>query len=355
MNFLEISPYVFGSDLTWYSVFMLFGAIITYIISDYLYKKEPDSEKCPDLMLNTLIIAFPAGLLGARIWYVLSEWDYYFNDPIEILKVWNGGLAIQGGVMLGVIVGAFYVVNKCRRCGISIKLTRLMDIVIPNILIAQVIGRWGNFFNREVYGECVDHLYALKNWWMLPEWLVNNMAGGSVNGVYVSCPPTQYAQPLFLYEGILNFCGFIIISIILRKFFTRRVDGTLAALYLVWYGAVRASIEGLRDEAFIMRWGNISQSLVTSIFFVIVGVSFIAFLYIKDIFTKKKINGIGTLEPSKVEEKREEAKVSENNNDVVAKHSVKTNTIDKNKETKESVEKKSAKTSKKKATKADEE
>jgi len=89
MNFLEISPYVFGSDLTWYSVFMLFGAIITYIISDYLYKKEPDSEKCPDLMLNTLIIAFPAGLLGARIWYVLSEWDYYFNDPIEILKVWN--------------------------------------------------------------------------------------------------------------------------------------------------------------------------------------------------------------------------------------------------------------------------
>ena len=118
MNFLAISPYVFGSNLTWYSVFMLFGAIVTYIISDYLYKKEPDSKKCPDLMLNTLIVAFPSGLLGARIWYVLSEWDYYFNDPIEILKVWNGGLAIQGGVMLGVLVGVTYVVNKCRKFGI---------------------------------------------------------------------------------------------------------------------------------------------------------------------------------------------------------------------------------------------
>ena len=194
-------------------------------------------------MLNTFLIAFPAGLVGARLWYVLSEWDFYFKSPIEILKVWNGGLAIQGGVMLGVITGVSYVIYKCRMHGMSLKATRLMDIVIPNILIAQVIGRWGNFFNREVYGECVDRLYALKNWWFLPNWLVDNMKGGVVEGVYVSCPPSQYAQPLFLYEGVLNFIGFILISLVLRRLFTKRVDGTLAALYLVWYGAVRVSLE----------------------------------------------------------------------------------------------------------------
>lgn len=289
MSFLDISPNVFGTSLTWYSVFILIGALVTYVISDYFYKKNPESKKCPDLMLNTLLLAFPAGLIGARIWYVLSEWDYYFNSPIEILKVWEGGLAIQGGVMLGVLVGSWYVVQKCRRLGMNLKLTTLMDYIIPNILIAQVIGRWGNFFNREVYGACVDHVYALKNWWMLPNWLVNNMAGGAVSGEYIACSVNQYAQPLFLYEGILNFVGFILISIVIRKLFTKRVDGTLSALYLVWYGVVRACLEGTRNEMFIMRWGNLSQSLITSIAFVVAGVAFIVYLYIRNYQNNKKV------------------------------------------------------------------
>ena len=109
MNFLEISPYVFGeSGLTWYSVFVLMGAILTLIISNYLYKKDPESKKCPDLIFNTFLVGFPMGLVGARIWFVLSELEWYLDYPLEILMVWEGGLAIQGGVLLGAACGIWY-------------------------------------------------------------------------------------------------------------------------------------------------------------------------------------------------------------------------------------------------------
>ena len=115
---------------------------------------------------------------------------------------------------------------------------------------------------------------------MLPEWLVENMRGGYAGGIYVSCPSNQFAQPLFLYEGILNFIGFILITVVLRMFFKKRIDGTLSACYLIWYGAIRAVLEGFRNEEFIMRWGNLSQSLITSIAYIILGVGFIVALYI---------------------------------------------------------------------------
>lgn len=287
MNLLALSPYVFDTNLTWYSVFVLVGAIVTYIVSNYFYRKDKESEKCPDLILNTFLLAFPAGLLGARIWYVLSELDYYLADPISILRVWEGGLAIQGGVILGALVGIVYARHLLRKNGMTLKITTVMDMIIPNILIAQVIGRWGNFFNREVYGACVDRNYALKNWWMLPNWLVEYMRGGLQGGEYIPCAGTNYAQPLFLYEGILNFIGFVLISIILRKLFTKRVDGSLSAFYLIWYGAVRLCLEPLRNEVFIMRWGKYSQSIITSAVYVLLGIAFLIYLYAYNCKNKK--------------------------------------------------------------------
>ena len=289
MNFLEISPYVFeGGSLTWYSVFVLMGAILTLIISNFLYKRHPESEKCPDLVFNTFLVGFPMGLIGARLWFVLSELEYYLDNPISILKVWEGGLAIQGGVILGAACGIWYAWNTLKKHNMKLSITLLMDMIIPNILIAQVCGRWGNFFNREVYGACVNQAYADKNWWMLPDWLIENMRGGFSGGIYISCANSEFAQPLFLYEGLLNFLGFILITVILRMFFKKRVDGTLSACYLIWYGTVRAFLEGFRNEEFIMRWGNVSQSVVTSIAYIILGVGFIVTLYIIH-FRNKKI------------------------------------------------------------------
>ncbi len=279
MNLLAISPYVFGTSLTWYSVFVLMGAIVTYIVTEYFYKKNEESKKCPDLILNTFLIAFPSGLLGARIWYILSELDYYLSDPISMLKVWEGGLAIQGGVVLGALVGIYYVTQKIRKHGLNLKVTTIMDMAIPNILIAQVIGRWGNFFNREVYGACVDG----ETLNFLPKFIKDYMRGGFVAEQYIACPYAQYAQPLFLYEGLLNLLGFILISIVIRKIFTKRVDGTLTAFYLIWYGTVRACLEPLRNERFIMRWGNLSQSIITSIVFIILGAIYLIVLYLNNL------------------------------------------------------------------------
>lgn len=283
MDYLVISPYVFNTPLTWYSVVILIGALLAYGISDYFYKKEEESKKCPDLLFNTFLLAFPAGLLGARIWYVLSELDYYLANPISILKVWEGGLAIQGGVILGIIVGAGYANYAAKRSGVNLSIFRLIDIVVPNILIAQVIGRWGNFFNREVYGACVTK----EKLWFLPKFILEQMAGEGVSSwgySYgpIACKVGEYAQPLFLYEGILNFIGFVLISVILRKWFTKRADGTLTAFYMIWYGTVRVCLEGLRNEQFIMRWGSVSQSVLTSIAFIVIGALFVIYLYMQD-------------------------------------------------------------------------
>jgi phosphatidylglycerol:prolipoprotein diacylglycerol transferase len=319
MNFLEITPFVFeGGQLTWYSVFVLTGAILTLIISNFLYKRDPESKKCPDLVFNTFLVAFPMGLVGARIWFVLSELEWYRANPIEILQVWEGGLAIQGGVLLGAACGIAYAAYSMKKHNMNLKITTLMDMIIPNILIAQVCGRWGNFFNREVYGECVDHLYALKNWWMLPDWLVQNMQGGFSGGVYVSCPGNEYAQPLFLYEGLLNFVGFILITIVLRNLFKKRIDGTLSAFYLIWYGVVRVCLEGYRNEKFIMRWGEVSQSVVTSIAYIVLGVAFIASLYvIKYRNSKKEVVIVGEeVEKEKADVSPQETHIDEKEENV---------------------------------------
>ena len=206
---MAISPYVFNTELTWYSVFILVGALLTYFISNFLYKKEEESKKCPDLIFDTFLVAFPMGLVGARIWYVLSEWEYYSSDPVSILRVWEGGLAIQGGVMLGIICGVTYAIHRMRKSGMTMSITHLMDLIIPNILIAQVIGRWGNFFNREVYGACTSK----KSLWFLPSFILEQMEGeGFYYGEYprgpIACEVGEYAQPLFLYEGLLNLLGF---------------------------------------------------------------------------------------------------------------------------------------------------
>ncbi len=277
MNFLAYSSYVFNTNITWYSIFVLTGAIVAYLLCKYFYKKEEVSKQFPDLIDTLFLIVFPAGLLGARIWYVFSELDYYLADPIKILKVWEGGIAIQGGVMGGVLAGYLYLKIK----KIPISFFKMADLIIPNILIAQSIGRWGNFFNQEVYGGCVSR----DSLSFIPDFILNNMEGGKIY-----CRTGYVAQPLFLYESILTLLGFILISIVIRKFYTKRVNGELCAFYFIYYGIVRIIMEPFRNEEFIMRvFGNISLSILTSALFIIVGISLVIYLEITR-FKKKKTN-----------------------------------------------------------------
>ncbi len=274
MNFLAYSSTVFGTNITWYSVIVLTGAIVAYLVSKYFYKKDEAYKTYPDLLETLFLICFPAGLLGARIWYIFSELDYYLADPISMIKIWEGGIAIQGGVIGGVLAGL--IVLKVKKVNITFR--RMADIVVPNILIAQSIGRWGNFFNQEVYGACIPK----ENVSWIPNFILNNMNGGRIY-----CRVGYVATPLFLYESLLTLLGFILISIVIRKFYTKRADGELGCMYLVYYGIVRIIMEPMRDETYIMRiFGNMSMSIFMSAVFIVVGVGL--FITLKVLQYKKK-------------------------------------------------------------------
>lgn len=274
MDILAYSSNVFNTNITWYSIIVLTGAIVVYMFCKYFYKKEELHKTHPDLIDTLFFVGFPSGLIGARIWYIFSELDYYLADPIKMLKVWEGGLAIQGGVMGGVLAGFIYLKIK----GLGFSFRRLVDVVVPNILIGQSIGRWGNFMNQEVYGKCI--LKSKVSW--IPDFILNNMNGGRIY-----CLPGQVATPLFLYESLLTLLGFILISIIIRKLYTKRVFGELGAMYLIYYGIVRIILEPMREEEYIMRiFGSVSMSVLTSALFIVSGVAIIVIL---EIFRKKLI------------------------------------------------------------------
>lgn len=286
MNFLAYSSEVFNTGITWYSVIVLTGALVAYALCKYFFKKEEYSKQYPDLIDTLFLIAFPCGLLGARIWYVLSELDYYLADPIRIIKVWEGGLAIQGGVLGGILAG--YIVLKVKYPNVSFR--RMVDIAVPNILIAQSIGRWGNFMNQEVYGACIER----KSLWWVPNFVLDNMNGGRI-----SCKTGYVATPLFLYESLLTLFGFILISVVIRKLFTKKIDGELGAFYLIYYGLIRIIMEPLRQETYIMRiFGNVSFSMLTSALFVVAGIAIVVCL---EWFGRFKKN-------AKIEAKEEQSK-----------------------------------------------
>lgn len=271
-----------GFALKWYAVLIFFGAFLAYKLSQYFGKKRGIKK---EVYSDLFLICFPLGLVGARLWFAISNleamWNSssflfnyldsvpkIFNFLANVIAVWEGGLAVQGGVILGVLSGYIYF-RKHKPCS---SFFELLDTVAPNILIAQVIGRWGNFFNGEVFGACVDP-EQLK--W-LPDFILNQQIYAPK--IYSVCLG-KAAQPLFLYEGIFNFIGFILITFILRKFWTKgRCHGDLSALYFVWYGVVRISLEGLRYQEYIMEILGIPTSIALSAGFIIAGVAWIALL-----------------------------------------------------------------------------
>ncbi len=233
-------------DIYWYSILILIGVIIAFIIGRLEFKRHHiDVSLFDDMFFYTVII----GLIGARIWYVLFNLDYYAKDWINIFRVWNGGLAIHGGIIFGSIFLFFY----CRKKKIS--LFKVMDIVAPCLLIGQIIGRWGNFFNQEAHGREVA--LATLNKLHLPQFIIN--------GMYIE---GKYYHPTFLYESLANlFC--LIILLILR--YNKKIkDGTLLSIYLIYYGIIRFFIESLRTDSLML--GSIRIAQLISIIFIIIGI-----------------------------------------------------------------------------------
>ena len=238
-----------GLSVKFYGVLIVSGALLCYAITDHMMYQKYKKHGIIDTLF---IVAFLFGILGARLWYcVVLEPEYYFGGeapPLYFLYgIVDGGLAVQGGALLGIIAGVTYVLLFRK----YIDLRYIMDVAIPTILLAQAIGRWGNFFNQEVYGATTS---ASSLWW-LPSIVRNNMF---IEG--------EYRIPLFYIESCMNIGGYFVIRYLLGKVAKLNCGlGFQASSYIVWYGMTRVVLELFRDPEF-----RYMQSFITG--FVMMGI-----------------------------------------------------------------------------------
>lgn len=242
-TFIEIGPF----SIQWYAVCIMTGAIIAYLIGQYNFKKLGyDKDILSDYFVEVLFI----GIIGARLWYVIFMWnELYATNPIDILMITNGGLAIQGGIFSGLIFSYFFFKKR------NIPFLIAGDAIMPGVLLAQACGRWGNFINQEAYGSVVE-LSFLKNL-HLPDFIIDNMY---IHG--------QYYHPTFLYESIGCIIGFLLIFFVVRRFQDKQ--GYQFFSYFIWYGIIRYFIEGLRTDSLYVL--GLKTAQLVSIAFVIVGI-----------------------------------------------------------------------------------
>ncbi|AYW46899.1 prolipoprotein diacylglyceryl transferase [Tetragenococcus osmophilus] len=235
---------IFGIDIYWYAIIIVSGVIVAMWLSareaERVGLKEDDVS---DFMLAGLPIAF----IGARLYYVLFNFEPYLNDPIQIFNLRSGGLAIYGGL----IAGGLWLLFFCQRN--FIPTWRFLDIAAPSVLIAQAIGRWGNFVNQEAYGPITTRSF-LENLY-IPDFIINN--------VYIE---GAYRQPTFLYESVWSILGFILLLLLRRKKGLFK-EGEVALSYVIWYSFGRFFIEGLRtDSLYLFSSIRISQLLSLVLF-----------------------------------------------------------------------------------------
>ena len=244
MNRVAIT--IFNFNIYWYSIFILIGVIFAYfLIISESKKHNLDKEKMSDLMFYTIII----GILGARLYYVLFNLDYYLLNPIEIIKIHNGGLAIHGGVITGLIVIYLYTKKN------NINFIKVLDICSPALILAQSIGRWGNFFNQEAHGG-ITTLAKLKQL-HIPSFVINGM---NIDG--------NYYYPTFFFESILCLIGFVIIMIIRKN---KKIKiGVQIGFYFIWYGIIRFIIEIFRTDSLMLF--DLKMAQIISIIGIIIGI-----------------------------------------------------------------------------------
>ncbi len=234
-------------QIYWYSLFIFIALFIGGALALREGKKYGISE---DKLINMFFFLIPISIIGARIYYVAFECSKFSSDPLQIFAIWGGGLAIHGGMIAGLI----FVILYCYKH--EIKIGRMTDILVVSLILGQAIGRWGNFFNGEVYGiqASYDFLKAIH----LPDFIINGLYSDGI-----------YHHPLFLYESLWCLLGFIILVIFRNLKYTK--VGQVTGLYFIWYGIGRFFLEGMRDPEFNLKLGNIRISMVISILMVVAG------------------------------------------------------------------------------------
>ena len=232
----------------YYGAIIAFGLMLAVL---YSCRRGKEFGLKEDDILDGVLWVTPFAIICARIYYCVFSWDEYAADPISVLYIWNGGIAIYGGV-IGAIIG-MAVITRVKK----IKLTPVLDLVLMAFLIGQSIGRWGNFMNREAFGAATDSFFRMG--------LFNTKTNA-----------WEYYHPTFLYESVWNLCGFVLLHFLSRK---RSYDGQMALGYAAWYGLGRCMVEGLRVDS--LWWGPFRVSQILAFVTCIAALSLLAYLSTK--------------------------------------------------------------------------
>ena len=228
--FISIGPF----NITWYALFILMGVLFAYELSQRTVKKwRYPAEVLDDYVIPMMSLA----IIGARIYYVIFEWSYYSKHPDQIFAIWNGGLAVHGGLIAGVLFSIWYFKTK------KVDFFRFADAIVPNVLLGQACGRWGNFMNQEAYGRVVSESFYKY----FPSFIKERM--------FID---QAYREPTFLYESVSNIIGFLFITFIFRKKLYKK-RGDCLFMYGLWYGTTRFFIEGCRTDSLMLGPLRIAQ------------------------------------------------------------------------------------------------
>lgn len=235
-----------GLQIKWYGIIIATAILIGYWFAQKSAQKVGFKE---DDLINILIVCVIVAIITARLYFVLFHLDYYLQNPAEIIMIWRGGIAIHGGLIGAFAMGMYYCYRK------NWHPLQLGDIVAPSIILAQGIGRWGNFMNHEAHGGPVSRAFLEQL--HLPQFIIENMKIGGI-----------YYHPTFLYESIWNVIGFIVLILLRRRL---RVGETFFT-YLIWYSIGRFYIEGLRTDS-LMLTETIRIAQLVSIIAIVIGIT----------------------------------------------------------------------------------
>lgn len=271
---------LFGHEFTirWYGAIIAFGFLLAVLFGGRIaYKWKMNLDK----MVDVLIYGTVAAIIGARLYYCIFEWESYKDDLLSIFAIWNGGLAIYGGIIAG--LAAAFVVCKVRK----MNFYNLLDIAAMSLLIGQGIGRWGNFANQEAFGS-----NTTMPWGMWSEkiglTLIREQETLIAKGMEVN--PSLPVHPTFLYESIWCITGFFILYIITKKF--RRFSGQTFLCYGVWYGTGRMIIEGFRTDSLYIGNSTIRVSQPLSAAIVLVSLTLLIILTVKYKKNPQPVDGV---------------------------------------------------------------
>ena len=272
---------IFGLKIYWYGIIIAFGFLVAFL---YLYNRRKDFGLTQDNIADMFIIVIPCSIVGARLYYVIFNSAGYIGagNWLNIFKIWEGGLAIYGGI-IGSIIGLFFY-GKAKK----IPLLNLLDIASLGVIIGQIFGRWGNFINREAFGKQTDIFCRM--------------------GLTYADGTTIYVHPTFLYESLWNLIGFFIIRAVSKK---RKFDGHVTCVYLAWYGLGRFFIEGLRTDSLYLFNTGIRVSQLVAVCTFIFGIALLIYK-----LCIKKCDGSKLYVNSLVSKTNEVLNESENENDI---------------------------------------